>query len=52
MSLLTQHFSSDRAMAELGYRIRPLEETVRDSWQWFLAHGYARAPGRQRRRAA
>lgn len=52
MSLLRQDFSSERAMAELGYRIRPLEESVRDCWQWFLDHGYARAPGRDRTRAA
>ncbi len=31
-----QHcFSSERAKAELGYTIRPLEETLQESWQWF-----------------
>jgi len=33
-------FSSARAQAELGYRIRPLSETLHDAWQWFLEHGY------------
>jgi dihydroflavonol-4-reductase len=38
-----QHcFSSARAEKELGYKIRPLEETVRDAWQWFVEHGYAK----------
>ncbi len=27
-------FSSDRAIKELGYTIRPLEETVRDAYEW------------------
>lgn len=47
MSLLCQHYSSDRAKAELGYEIRPLAETVEAAWQWFLDHGYARAPRRR-----
>jgi dihydroflavonol-4-reductase len=42
MSLLRQHFTSERARAELGYRLRPLEETVAESWRWFIDHGYAR----------
>ena len=38
-----QHcFSSARAQRELGYKIRPLEETVRDAWDWFCEHGYAK----------
>jgi dihydroflavonol-4-reductase len=35
-------FTSQRAMAELGYRIRPLEETVAAAWDWFCEHGYVR----------
>ena len=31
--------SSDKARQELGYANRPLEETVRDTIRWFLAHG-------------
>jgi dihydroflavonol-4-reductase len=38
-------FTSARAMRELGYRIRPLEETVADAWNWFCEHGYV---GRRR----
>jgi nucleoside-diphosphate-sugar epimerase len=41
MSCQQHCFSSARAEKELGYKIRPLEETVRDAWQWFLEHGYA-----------
>ena len=33
-------FSSARAERELGYRFRPLDETLRDAWQWFALHGY------------
>ena len=33
-------YSSARAQQELDYRNRPLEETVRDAWQWFQDHGY------------
>lgn len=35
-------FTSQRAVRELHYRIRPLEETVADAWAWFCEHGYAR----------
>ena len=42
MSLLDHVSSCRRAEGELGYRYRPLEETVRDAWDWFLTHGYAR----------
>lgn len=31
--------SSEKARRELGYRMRPLEETLRDTIGWFLAHG-------------
>ncbi len=33
-------FSSQRAQRELGYAIRPLEETLTDAWQWLQEHGY------------
>jgi dihydroflavonol-4-reductase len=33
------YFSSARAHRELGYQIRPLEETLRDTWQWLRAEG-------------
>jgi len=31
----------------LGYKIRPLEETVRDAWQWFVENGYVKQGNRQ-----
>jgi len=31
----------DKAARELGFRARPLEETVRDTWDWFRAAGMA-----------
>jgi dihydroflavonol-4-reductase len=34
-------FTSARAERELGYGIRPLDETLSDAWQWFIDHGYA-----------
>jgi dihydroflavonol-4-reductase len=38
-------FSSERAMSELGYRLRPLEETVADAWNWFCERGYVGKKG-------
>lgn len=35
-------FRSDRAIHELGYRIRPMEESFRDAWNWFVEHGYVK----------
>jgi dihydroflavonol-4-reductase len=40
MSSQHHRFSSRRAMEELGYTIRPLEETLRDAWNWFVEHKY------------
>ena len=31
-------FSSERAIKELGYQLRPLEQTVRDAYDWIKAH--------------
>ena len=36
------YYSSERARAELGYRSRPADESIRDAWDWFLANGYVR----------
>ena len=47
MSMLPHHFSCARAKAELGYTYRPFEDTVRDAWDWFVNHGYAK-PVRER----
>jgi dihydroflavonol-4-reductase len=35
------HFTSARAIAEIGYRPRPAEEAIRDAWTWFRERGYA-----------
>jgi dihydroflavonol-4-reductase len=32
--------SGEKAAAELGYKPRPLRETVEDTLEWFEAHGY------------
>lgn len=40
MSRLHHYYSSERAKSELGYQIRPFEETVRDAWKWFCDNGY------------
>lgn len=44
MRMSCQHhcFSSARAQKELGFRIRPLEETITDAWQWFVEKGYVK----------
>ncbi len=35
-----RHISSDKAKAELGYKPRPLDETIRDTYAWFRDNGY------------
>jgi len=49
MSMLDHNFSCRRAREELGYSFRPLEDTVQDAWDWFVARGYA---GEARQRTA
>jgi len=45
-----QHcFSSARAVQELGYQIRPLRETLEETWRWFCDHGYVRNKASARR---
>lgn len=37
-----QHcFSSQRAQGELGYQVRPFEQTLADTWTWFREWEYA-----------
>jgi dihydroflavonol-4-reductase len=43
MSMLDHNFSCRRAQDELGYSFRPLDDTVQDAWDWFVARGYAKA---------
>lgn len=47
LAIAARTFSGRRAEHELGYAIRPLEQTVRDAWRWFVTRGYA-APVRRR----
>jgi dihydroflavonol-4-reductase len=35
------HFSSARAVRDLGYAPRPAMDAVRDAWTWFRERGYA-----------
>jgi dihydroflavonol-4-reductase len=42
MSSQHHRFRSDRAIRELGYRIRPLDETLQDAWNWFMKYGYVK----------
>lgn len=41
LSILPHHFSSAKAVQELGYSFRPAAEAARDAWEWFLANGKA-----------
>jgi dihydroflavonol-4-reductase len=35
-----RNISLDKACKELGYRPRPIRETLRDTLEWYLRHGY------------
>lgn len=48
MARQVKAYSSARARRELGYANRPVEETLRDSWEWFRAEGYVVGNGRAR----
>jgi dihydroflavonol-4-reductase len=39
---LYTYVSSAKAERELGYRIRPFDEMVRDTLRWFIARGTLR----------
>jgi dihydroflavonol-4-reductase len=39
LRLSNRHVSHSKATAELGYRPRPLEESIADSYKWFKDHG-------------
>jgi dihydroflavonol-4-reductase len=41
MSSQWHYYSSQRAEQELGYRVRPLEETLRAAWEWLREHHLA-----------
>ena len=40
MAQLFHYYDSSRAVEELNYRIRPLEETVTAAWTWFQDNGF------------
>jgi dihydroflavonol-4-reductase len=40
LARLPKNYSSKRAETELGYKIRPVKETVRDAWRWFQDYGF------------
>ena len=42
MSDLYHYYDSSLAQSELGYQIRPFEESTQSAWDWFVEHGYAR----------
>ena len=44
LARLPKNYSSDRARRELGYVSRPVEESARDAWNWFVEYGYAQRP--------
>lgn len=41
MSDLYHYYDSSRAIGELNYRIRPIQQSAADAWDWFLEHKYA-----------
>ncbi len=36
--------SSARAERELGFRVLPVDDALREACRWFVANGYAPAP--------
>ena len=55
LSRVPKTYTSAKAQRELGYQNRPLDETIRDAWDWLVEHGYAgrreSRPKSQRREA-
>ena len=41
MSNLYHYYSIARAQQELGYVVRPVDESIADAWSWFQTQGYA-----------
>ena len=42
MSKKLMYFSSDKAINELGYEIRPVKEALKDAIDWFIENGYCK----------
>jgi dihydroflavonol-4-reductase len=41
LAAVPKSYCCAKAQRELGYCNRPLEETIRDAWDWLVEHGYA-----------
>jgi hypothetical protein len=41
LARLPKHYSSERAIRELNYQMRPVVESTEDAWKWFVEYGYA-----------
>ncbi len=44
LARVMKNYSSERARSELGYQTRPLDQTVNDTWKWFVQQGYVANP--------
>ncbi|MCA9264369.1 MAG: NAD-dependent epimerase/dehydratase family protein [Planctomycetales bacterium] len=42
MAMASQYhyYDSSRAVRDLGYHVRPLQQTLADAWEWFCRFGY------------
>jgi dihydroflavonol-4-reductase len=40
ITVKTVFYSSEKAVRELGYRISPLRETIRLTYEWYRSNGY------------
>ncbi len=40
MACMNHYYSSDRAIEELDYKVRPMEDSIRDAWTWFRQNNY------------
>ena len=42
MGQMFHYYSSEKAGKYLGYKIGSVEDALKDSWDWFVLHGYAK----------
>ena len=40
MGQIHHYYSSDKAIAELGYQIGDVKDAIADAFDWFVANGY------------
>ncbi|HEX5035593.1 MAG TPA: SDR family oxidoreductase [bacterium] len=43
ITLKTVFYSSEKAVRELGYAISPFRDTIRQTYEWYLANGYLKS---------